>query len=115
MGTVLAGSKQVVIVSKDLACGPRGGTFAASTVLPDEGGGFMKFLVTTAVISIALLAAAPVASGSQSLSAQTEKPKEQPKPQPSTGAKAAPPTRPTVAKPARAASGWPAQATTKHR
>ncbi len=61
----------------------------------------MKSLVTTAVISIALLAAAPAVPGSPVLHAQAEKPKEQPKPQPSNGGKAAP--QPAPAPPSRPA------------
>ena len=62
----------------------------------------MKSLVTAAVIGIALLAAAPVVHRSQSLYAQAEKPKEQPRPQPPAGGKATPQPAPPPSRPAAA-------------
>ncbi len=50
----------------------------------------MKSLATAAVVSIALLAAAPLVPGSASLSAQSAKTKDQPKPPRSSGGQAAP-------------------------
>lgn len=66
----------------------------------------MKFLVTAA-ISIGLLAAAPAVPGSQSLCAQSEKPKEQPRPQPPTGGKATPQPAPPPSRPAPPAADRP--------
>ena len=67
----------------------------------------MKFLVTTAVIGISLLAAAPAVPGSQLLYAQGEKPKEQPKPQPPAGGKATPQPAPPPSRPAPPAADRP--------
>jgi len=63
----------------------------------------MKSLATAAVVSIALLAAAPLVPGSASLSAQSAKTKDQPKPPRSSGGQAAPKPPATTPPPSRPA------------
>ena len=70
-----------------------------SSVLPHGGGGFMKFLATSAIIGITLLAATP-AVRNQSLWAQADKqPTERPKPQQPAGGQQQPRRDPPTTRP----------------